>query len=561
MSAHKTSLSIVLSLILPCLIVSCSSGHSAKEDSAASLADCLRRDSIAEAQREAALRPFPDTVFPSAEAVKVILNRPDSTDGTLSSLKNLYANSESTLTFRKNESRNADFGGKVDSIPTQFNIDWEFKTREDYRPTKHGTWGGGTGWTGQPLYVEWPDSTMKRFKDAGISAAKKEIIVGSLCGDVCFMDYETGRPTRPAIYTGNPIKGTISIDPTFNGNLYVGQGVATDDFPVRALVIDLFSNKITHEFGPDPKAPRPWHAYDSSAIRVGQFLFRPGENGILYKYHVKPGTLTLHSAAIYRVQGMAPGIESSMAVCRNYGYTGDNRGNVICWNLNNLQPVWHYKLPDDIDATPVIEMEGDTPYIYVGCEVEHPGVTTAHFVKLNGLTGERVWLNETPAQRADVGEKHFDGGFYATPLLGQGNCKDLIFVNVVNNTKGQNGSFIAIEKATGKLRYSLPLKYYAWSSPVGFLTPKGEQIIVTFDCSGNGYIINGREGTVITSQRIGANFESSPVVKGNTLVIGSRGAIVYRLSLCAELPNPYHLTSFLYSLRRIKRTCDCWRGK
>ncbi|MDE6272938.1 MAG: dehydrogenase [Muribaculaceae bacterium] len=530
MTLRENSINILTALLLA-FTASCSSGNSGAGDSSTITSDSLRRDSIAEAQREAALSPFPDTIFPSAQDVNVVIDRQDSTDGKLTTLKDLYSHAPGTLTFRKNEARDANFGGKIDSIPSSFNIDWEFKTREDYKPTKYGTWGGGTGWTGQPLYVEWPDSTLKRFREAGITSAAREIIVGSLCGDVCFINYETGQATRPAIYTGNPIKGTISIDPTFNGNLYVGQGVATEQFPVRALVIDLFKSEITHEFGPDPKAPRHWHAYDSSAIRVGQFLFRPGENGVLYKYIVSPGTLKLHSAARYHVQGLAPGIESSMAVCRNYGYTGDNRGNVICWNLNTLQPVWHYKLPDDIDATPVIEMEGETPFIYASCEVEHSGVTTAHFVKLNGLTGERVWLNETPAQRANVGEKHFDGGFYSTPLLGAGNCKDLIFTNVVHNLKGQNGSFIAIEKASGKIRYSIPLKHYAWSSPVGFMTPEGDQIIVTFDCSGNGYIINGREGKIISSQKIGANFESSPVVIGNTLVIGSRGSKVYRLSL------------------------------
>ncbi len=505
---------------------SCSSGNSKADDS---LYDSLQSD-MDTAEEEADLTEWPDTVFSSAEKVKFTIERADSTSGNLSSVSDLYRHAPGCFTFRKGEHRDANFGGRVDSIPSELVTDWEFKTREDYKPTKLGTWGGGTGWTGQPLYVEWPDSILARFKSEGLEAARKEIIAGSLCGDIYFIDYETGKQTRPAINTGNPIKGTASLDPTLNGNLYVGQGVPTAN-PVRALTIDLFKNSITHEVGPDPKAPRRWHAYDSSPVRVGQFLFRPGENGTLYKYFVLPGSLKLHSAMRYHVNGAAPGVESSMAVSRNYGYIGDNAGNIICVNLNTLNPVWHYKLPDDDDSSPVVIEENGHPYLYVGCEVEHPGVTTAHYVKLDGLTGERVWLNETPARRADVGEKHFDGGFYASALPGSGNCKDLLFVNVVHNEKGQNGSFMAIDRATGKTIYTTPLSHYAWSSPVGFLTKKDEFVVVTFDCAGNGYIINGRDGTVISKRKIGANFESSPVVTGNTLVIGSRGSLIFRLSL------------------------------
>lgn len=473
---------------------------------------------------------YPDTLYPSAAVVVFKVEQPDSTSGEISPLSDLYASAPGAFTFRKGQHRDAGFGGTVDSIPARIDTDWIFHTRQDFTPTEYGEWGGGTGWTGQPLYVEWPDSSLKRFRRAGMGAAQREIIVGSLCGDIYCIDYETGKLTRDTIATGNPIKGTMSLDPTLNGNLYVGQGIPTEN-PMRALTIDLFSNSITHATGPDPKAYRGWHAYDSSPVRVGQFLFRPGENGTLYKYRVAPGRLRLHSALRYRVNGAAPGMEASMAVSRNYGYIGDNHGNVICVNLNNMQPVWRYKLPDDDDSTPVVCEEGGKPYVYVGCEVEHAGVEEALYVKLDGLTGKPVWVNRTQAERTDVGSKHFDGGFYSSALPGKADCADLIFVNVVNNIKGRNGCFMAIDRATGKTRYATPLSCYAWSSPVGFTTGEGKYIVVTFDCAGYGYIIDGTTGRVLYTRHIGNNFESSPVVIANTLVIGSRGSEIYRLSL------------------------------
>lgn len=477
---------------------------------------------------------LPDTAYASVKAVSYTVTVSDTTiEPQLASTADLYATAPGGMTFRHGPARDAAFGGRLDSVPTRIEVDWEFHTDEDYTPTDYGTWGGGTGWTGQPLYVQWPDSLLSRFRKAGITHpgfSGREIMVGSLAAKVYFIDFVTGKASRPAIDVTNPIKGTMSLDPTLNGNLYVGQGIPAHG-QMGAMVLDLFKSKCTHFFGRDPHALRGWGAYDSSPIRVDRFLFRPGENGSIYKFLIGQGTLTLQTVLRYTVAGRAPGIESSMSVYGNYGFTGDNAGNILAINLNTMQPVWHYKLPDDIDATPVVCVEGDKPYLYVGCEVEHEGVTEAHFVKLDALTGNRIWLNKTPAQRADIGQKHFDGGYYASALPGTGNCKDLIFTNVVQNNDGMNGSFIAYDRATGKQRYSTRLKYYAWSSPVGFVDKNDNMYVVTGDCSGNIYLIDGKDGKIIYRAHVGNNFESSPVVVGNHLVVGSRGKSIYKMTV------------------------------
>ncbi|MBD5189755.1 MAG: PQQ-like beta-propeller repeat protein [Bacteroidales bacterium] len=525
---RKTFAISFLILISGSLLCGCGSGKENKKDTA--VTESVAKLETGIMNKDPLLEAWPDTAYASAADVKFKIERLDSISGELTLLDDLYSGAPGVFTFRGGEHRDADYGGSVDSVPTGFQVEWVFQTAQDNNETRFGTWRGGTGWTGQPLYVEWPDSVLERFKASGMTASRREILIGSLCGEVYSLDYDTGRPTRAAIPTGNPIKGTMSLDPTLNGNLYVGQGVPSQS-EISALTISLFKNCITHSFGPDAKAPRYWHAYDSSAIRVGRFLFRPGENGTLYKWLIEGDKPILHSAVRYSVGGASPGMEASMAVSRNYGYIADNGGNIICFNLNTLQPVWHYKLPDDIDSTPVLCEESGKIFLYTGCEVEHPGVTNARYVKLDALTGNEIWINEIPAKRADVGSKHFDGGYYASTLPGRGDCKDLLFINVVNNEKRQNGSFIAIERTTGKIRYTVPLKYYAWSSPVGFMVSGEHQLVVTFDCAGRGYIINGVDGEVIAEQRIGANFESSPVVNGHSLVIGSRGDKIYRLSL------------------------------
>lgn len=492
----------------------------------------VQSDSVKEAG--IVIAAFPDTLFSSAVAVKFNIELNDtSVSPEVSVLEDIYESVPGVFTFRKGSRRDASFGGKVDSVPTRVEVDWTFITPSDNRPTKFGVWGGGTGWTGQPLYVEWPDSCVDRFKSGGgltDDFSRREIIVGSLSSNILFINFDSGKASRRPIPTGNPVKGTVSLDPSLNGNLYVGQGVPAER-PFGALTIDLYSHRVSDIFPEDPKAPRGWNAYDSSPVRAGRFLFRPGENGTLYKFIIEPGQLRLHSSMHYRVNGAAPGMEASMSVCRNYGYTADNHGNVICVNLNTLKPVWRYDLGDDADSSPVVVEENGHPYVYTGCEIDRKGSGNASFVKLDGLTGELLWEAKVPGRRREDGEKHFDGGFYSTSLPGTGDCSDLIFVNTVTNDGGASGDFVAFDRAGGRIIYRTKLKYYAWSSPVGFLTPSGKMTIFTADCAGNVYLIAPRTGEIIFSRHVGNNFESSPVVVGNSLVIGSRGNKIYKMTL------------------------------
>lgn len=525
----KSSLFYIFPFFISGIFLSCSgSGKTEKaaEDSARMIDSLKRVGEIVDR--------LPDTTYSSVENMKYEVEiRDTATDGRLNTLDDLYASSKSAMLFRKTPKRDAKFEGKFETMPKEIVVDWRQET--DGRPAAQAyqRWGGGTGWNGQPLYIEWPDSLSARLKNSGAVNADfrgKEVIFGSLIGRVYFFDPESGKRTREPIDVTNPIKGTVSFDPTFNGNLYVGQGIPAGR-PFGALVLDLFNNTVADTFPEDPKAYRHWGAYDSSPVRVGQFLFRPAENGSLYKFSIEPGKQKLHSVLRYRAVGSALGIEASMAVYGNYGFIADNHGNVIAVNLDTMKPVWHYTLGDDTDATPLVAVEDGKPYLYVGCEEDLSNRGFARFAKLNALTGEEVWKLDEPAKRKAVGDKHFDGGYYASPILGIGNCEGLIFTNIVKNTSGSNGAFIAIDRKTGQKVYELPLKYYSWSSPVGALTKDGQMVIVNCDGAGNVYIIDPKKGEIIASQTVGHNFESSPVLVDNHIYIGSRSNGLFRITL------------------------------
>ena len=529
----KINIFSTIAFFVLCTFIGSCNGKGSKDNNSDTITDSIQS---AQTLIEKQLQRLSDTIFESAKTgVNFSVTVADTTvSGNLDNLNDMYADTPGAFTFRKGSRRDADFGGYIKSKPTKFTIDWTFKTEEPYRETSLGTWGGGTGWTGEPVYVEWPDTLLEKMKSNGAvysDFSGKEIIFGSLCGKVYFLDYLSGKPSRKALPGVNPIKGSVSLDPSLNGNLYVGQGVPAER-PFGAFLVDLFTNKVDFYRPEDPKAQRRWGAFDSSSVRVAQFLMVPGENGSIYKYIVAPGKLTLHSVLRYKVNGAAPGIESSMAVYSNYGFTCDNHGNILGINLDTMEPVWLYRLGDDIDSTPVVAEEDGIPYLYVGCEIDRQGTSgTANFVKLNATNGEEVWKLSLPGNRYDVNNKHFDGGYFSTSLLGTGNCKDLIFAQCVRNTKGQNGEFIAIDRKSGDIKYQIPLKHYGWSSPVGFLDENGSLYIVTADCAGNIYIIDGLTGEIIYVERVGSNFESSAVVNGNSLVIGSRGSSIFKITL------------------------------
>lgn len=484
------------------------------------------------------ITPFPDTMFPSAEIIQFKIDTfAHDIPSDLSDLKDPYLDAPGIFTFRGSLSRNPNYQGRLHGDSVNITLDWVFATHIDTTLTSHGVWGGGTGWTGQPLYIHWPDSILEKFKNAYDTLfhhiTSQELVIPSLCGHIYFLDFLTGNETRPFFDTRHVIKGTPSFNPYFNGNLYIGHGVPKQG-PFGHTVFDLYTHKQKQCFGKDRSAWRKWNAYDSSPVVVGGFLFRPSENGTLYKYIIEEDSIRLHSTLRYSPYRYkyAPGIESSMAVCRNYGYLCDNTGNIICLNINTLTPVWHYRNHDDTDATPVIDMEDDTPYLYTGCEVDRQGNTGySYLIKLNGLTGERIWEDTIPGKRINAHEKVLDGGMFSSPLLGDGDCSNMIFSNFCINDLSKKGCLAAFDKHDGTLLYQTFTHQYSWSSPVAFFNDNNEMFIFTSDAAGYVYLIKGKTGEIVASKRIGINFESSPIIVDDKIILGSRGNKIYKISL------------------------------
>lgn len=477
---------------------------------------------------------LPDTTFSSVDTVDFTVENAIEGDHSLKDLIDAYAAFDGKCIFRGTPMRDASFGGSISGTPTQIDVAWRVETENgpDMSNTKHGSWGGGSGWTGQPVYVHWTPEDMDAFRKSNHKVTNdfsdEEIIVGSLCGKVYFINYQTGKLSREPMDAGNPVKGSVSLDPNYK-NLYVGQGINSTQ-PFGCMVFDLLKGERTQFVGSDAKAQRAWNAFDSNAIVAGGYLFWCGENGSIYKYQRSQGGLTRVAVLRYRVGGAAPGVENSLCVYRNYGYFADNMGNVLCVNLNTMRPVWYYNNHDDTDGTIVCCPENGIPYVYTACEVDKQGHDgNCHFVKLNGLTGEKVWETKIPCCRVDTNGKTLDGGMYSTPLVGMGDCAGMLFFNICRNKAGDHpGELTAISTKDGNVLWTVGYEQFAWSSPVAFVNDAGEMYVFTGDASGTVWLVKGLTGEVVCKRQVGNNFESSPVVVGNTAVMGSRGNGIYK---------------------------------
>jgi hypothetical protein len=84
--------------------------------------------------------------------------------------------------------------------------------------TIYGVWGGGSGWTGQPLIINWNQEQKEKLhitdQEFLNDPNAMEVIIGSLCGDIYFLNSETGAASRNPLSIHNTIKGTVSVDPT-----------------------------------------------------------------------------------------------------------------------------------------------------------------------------------------------------------------------------------------------------------------------------------------------------------------------------------------------------------
>ena len=448
--------------------------------------------------------------------------------------ENYQSDSSQILCFRGNQERNNPTRGHLKKSPEQIELEWKFET------TYAKEWGGGSGWTGQPLMVKWNKSMKIKLgiKDSSFINNDNAIegIVGSLSGEIYFFNSENGKSTREPLKVDGPIKGTVSLDPRMNGLLYVGQGIGQGK-RFGAYIFNMITRKeLLYLPGIDRNAWRGWGAFDSNPLidaKTGTVIW-PGENGLIYKIDCSNiSNVHVISKFSYKCENTTrQGIESSACVLGKYGFFADNSGNLFCLDLVKFEPKWIINTYDDTDASLVLSLENGKYFLYTGNEVDHRKPDAkSKLRKIDILTGQQIWSWGINCSGSDLFGKSNSGGMLATPLLGVNNCKDLIFT-IFSRTNGTRKSeFIAINKKTGKKKFAIKMDGYSWASPVGLNDKKGNMYVFFTDIHGVTYLINGKNGKMIHNDTLPYIFESSPAVINNQIIVGVRGKNIIGLKV------------------------------
>jgi outer membrane protein assembly factor BamB len=463
----------------------------------------------------------------------------ESLDSSVAVINKLYferdeENPQGIFTFRGGNQRNSPIRGVLNSRPKTIRKDWEFKTAIDSMNGNFGYWGGGAGWTGQPLVVNWNKNELAQLsglKETFLNRNElKEIIQISLSGNIYFLDFESGIETRPHLSIRNPIKGTPSIDPKNKDLLYVGHGI-----PHRGemawRVFHLKKQTLLHEeFLPSSFAYRKWGACDASPLidTTSSTMIWPTESGVIYRHNFSDNIFEKIEQFRYRLSASSyQGIESSPSAYKQLGYFTDNGGNVFCADLRTMKPRWHFFNIDDSDASPVISIENEIPFVFIGNEVDKQGAEGLGYLrKLNGLTGKEVWKFEKKCYSSH-GEKVNNGGMLSTPLLGKEQAANIIYTIFSRTDTNAAGMLVAINKSNGSKLFEVPLSRYSWVSPIALYDKAGYPTLYVPTVNGLVFLIDGITGEVIFSQDMGCIFESSPIAWNNRIIQPARGNKIF----------------------------------
>lgn len=457
-----------------------------------------------------------------------------------------YTELEGVVTFRGNNFRNGAAYGTASISGKTMSKAW-VKSTSGLSDTE-GIYWSGSGWTGQPLIVKWPEATRKNMSAMYDWAREKqelvEVIYATLDGHVYFYELTTGEYTRDPLNLGFNYKGAGALDPRGYPILYVGSGVDSINGRSRVKVVNLMDNTVMFEFGHNESfANRGWHMFDSSPLvsAATDQLIYPGENGILYiihlntKFNEQTGELSIDPDNIvkWKYNGVRTGsrywlgVESSAAAINNYIFLADNGGNLMCLDLNTLKLVWVQDVLDDTNCSPVIDIEDGHPYIYISTSFHYGwrSYSTAEIpiFKIDAETGEIVWqTNYTCYTVQDL-----SGGVQGTIAVGKNKLSDMIFVPVARTPGASSGTLAALKKDTGEVVWEKETSMYSWSSPVDFYDENGNGYLLYCNSGFNIYLLDGKTGEQLSYMNLGGNIEASPAMYGNYAVVGTRAMRTY----------------------------------
>ena len=450
-----------------------------------------------------------------------------------------YAALEGVTTFRGSHYRDGGAFGVIPESPSRLSIAWTKRI---------GILAGwrGVGWTGQPCLVRWPEDVRARMNLRDDKRSKDgliEAIYATLDGHIYFLDAEDGAETRKAINIGASVKGSCCVDPRGIPLLYCGQGLYNIDgkrVDCGTRIWSLIDQELLFFLdGDDKYALRDWKAFDCTPLVDGasDTMITAGENGVLYSVHLNThwdgDSVSIAPEITRYVYKQARkgklGTENSVAVYNHYAFFATNIGFVQCVDLNTMALVWSFDARDDIDASLVLEPEGDGAVgLYASNELDQRAKRgTCQMFKLNALTGELLWKRDS----AELYKSTDDGsGTYGTPAVGKQDLSGIVYFHVSRTSDGR-GMLYALDKRTGETVWEKKMRKYGWSSPTCVYTASGKGYVLIGSANGVLQLLDGLTGEAVAQVELHGNIEGSPAVFDDQIVVGTRGGQIYGIKI------------------------------
>ena len=461
-----------------------------------------------------------------------------------------YTDVDGIVTFRGNSFRDNPTYGYANMTNYKLNGKWSADTGS---LASGDTVWTGSGWTGQPLMMNWPKEVkahMNMTEKAKADDDLVEVIYACMDGNVYFLDLKTGEKTRDPLYLGYTFKGAGALDPRGYPIMYFGAGYNSNEGTARVFVVNLIDCSVMYTFGDNDEFSLRGSLsfFDGSALvdEETDTLIYPGENGILYliklntSYDKATGSLSINPGKIvkWRYYGTRSstesfwiGMEDSAAVYKGYAFMADNGGNLMCLNLNTLELVWVQDTLDDSNSTPVLEIENGHLYLYVSTSFRlgwrSNDSATIPIWKIDAETGEIIWHTDYECYTDDG----VSGGVQSTIACGKNSLSDYIYVTVSKTSDNASGVLACLKKSDGSKAWE-DSSSYAWSSPVCVYNEDGTGKVLYCNSTGDVRLLDGKTGELNDTLSISDGvIEASPAVYDNMAVVGTRDCKIWGIEL------------------------------
>jgi outer membrane protein assembly factor BamB len=363
-----------------------------------------------------------------------------------------------------------------------------------------------------------------------------ELRFGAYDTNYHFLNARTGMPMRESLDTGDLAKGSATSDPDGYPLYYAGS--RDDNFRIVALDRErptVLWSLDANTSVPDPEWNNDW---DGAALVVGDYLLEGGENSWLHviklnrgwtpggEVRVRPRVVLTVPSWDDQLAVDAPGghysIENSVAFDDGVVYFANSAGLVQGWDISRVlrgghkaKRVFRFWTGDDTDASIVIDEEG---YLYVASELEEMTERSAEvgqLMKLDPRRSRRPVVWSVPLR--EIGEGGA-GGSWSTPAL----YRDTVYVAT------NAGGVLGVDRASGRVRWRIPLPGPTWSSPVVV-----DDVLLQGDCQGDlhAYDVSNemRRPAQLWRVRLGGCVEATPAVWKGRIYVGTRAGAMYAI--------------------------------